>query len=299
MTVLITTSNFSEKLPDGVTAVLNPYKRKLTAEESQALYRQYRPDGLIAGIEPIGADTLAVAHESGVRAISRCGVGMDNVDLPAARALGIAVCNTPNAPVQSVAELTLAFCFALQRNLLPLHQGVCAGGWKGDAGGLLGGKTVGVIGCGRIGTAVARMALALGCRVVGCDPCPRADAPFAYVALEELLACADIVTLHVAYAPQLHHMIDGRTLSLMKQSAAIVNTARGGLIDENALYAALKEGRIRAAALDCFETEPYAGPLTALPSVILTPHVASSAKEGRAQMEREAADNLMALLQKA
>ncbi len=295
MTILCTTSTFGAKLPDELTIVMNPYGRRLTEAEVTALIQEHRPTGLIAGVEPLSRRVLESA--SGLRVVSRCGVGVDSIDLDAARELGITVCTTPEAPVPSVAELTVTLMLAALRRVPQTDAAIRAGGWPKPAGNLLGGKTVGIVGCGRIGSAVASLAAAFGCRALGYDPVIETHETCEMVRLDTLLVTSDIVTLHAPALEATRRMINASALSRMKREAILVNTARGALVDEAALIDALREERIAFAALDVFDDEPYAGPLREMPEkTILTSHIASGAREARARMEAEVVANLVAAL---
>jgi D-3-phosphoglycerate dehydrogenase len=228
-----------------------------------------------------------------LKVISRCGIGTDAVDLEAAKDLGIKVTITPQAPMVSVAELTLGLMLSLLRRINTNDSLIRSGKWKGPSGNLLSGKTVGIIGCGRIGSYVARLVTAFGCKTIGYDPFIKMHDVCEMMTLDELIQKADIITLHVPYSKENHYMINEERLKSMKKSALLVNVARGGLIDEEALYNALKNGEIAGAALDCFEVEPYIGKLAELDNTVFTPHMGSSASEGRLLMEKEAVDNLI------
>lgn len=300
--VLITTSSFGNDAPEalallegaGLTVVFNPYRRKLTEEEAAALLEQYRPVGMIAGVEPLTRAVLT--RGEGLKVISRCGIGMDSVDLAAAADLGIRVTNTPDAPTIPVAELTLGMILALLRQIHRSDASIRGGQWERPMGSLLYGKTVGIVGCGRIGTYLGRLLAPFGCTLLGHDPFLADSAVFRLLPLDELLAQADVVSLHLPCTPESRHLLDARRIGLMKEAAFLVNAARGGLVDEGALCAALAAGRLGGAALDCFEEEPYTGPLRELPNVLLTGHIGSYAREGRAIMEEQAAANLVAAL---
>jgi len=299
MNILTTTSNFDTGgFPEEFKVIKNPYKRKLTEDESIQLYQEYKPVGIIAGVEPITRRVLEAGKQNGLRVISRCGVGVDSIDLMAAKELGIIVRITPNAPVVSVAELTLSLILAVSRNLINLDKLVRDGGWKGNTGFLVSGKTVGIIGCGRIGSYVAKLLKAMGCNILGYDPYINSHDICKMSSFETLMTESDIITLHIPYTKENHHIINKNVIDRMKPGAIIINCARGGLIDEEALYNALKEGKLAGAGLDCFENEPYRGKLCELDNVIMTPHAGSSAKEGRALMEAEARDNLIEELNK-
>lgn len=251
-------------------------------------------DGAIAGLEPYDAEVLG--STLGLRAVSRIGTGVDNVDVGAAERLGIAVLRTPDAPTSAVAELTVAFILAGLRYLVEHHKGVVAGQWKGRVGSLLEGRTVGLVGAGRIARAVYTRLTPFGVEIRGSDPyVDPAEAGFPLVGIDELLATSDIVTLHVP-SQSGGHVLDARRIGLMRPSAMLINTARGGLVDEDALADALRSGALSFAGLDAFAVEPYEGPLRELSNVLLTPHIGSNTSETRRAMEREAAENLAVAL---
>lgn len=253
---------------------------------------------IIASVEPYDAPTLAALP--GLRCISRCGAGVDNVDLDAARARGIAVLNTPDAPTASVAEAAITMFLALSRKLPQQAALMRARRWERVETHLLGSRTVGIVGLGRIGRRVAELCRAFGSEVVGYDP--REDAAWLsrsgvrLVSLDELIATSDIVSLHAARSPENPFMVTREVLAKMKPGAAVVNLARGGMVDEDALARSLASGHLSGAALDVFAEEPYAGPLCDLPNVVLTPHSAALAVETRALMETQAVENALAFL---
>ena len=251
-------------------------------------------DGAIAGLEPYDAEVLS--STVGLRAVSRIGTGVDNVDVDAAERLGIAVLRTPDAPTSAVAELTVAFILAGLRHLVDHHQRFITGEWKARTGGLLEGRTVGLVGAGRIARAVAARLMPFGVEIQGSDPFVNPeDAGFPLVGIDELLTTSDIVTLHVPGQPG-GHLLDGRRIGLMRPGAMLINTARGGLVDEGALADALRSGALSFAGLDAFAVEPYKGALSELSNVLLTPHIGSNTAETRRAMEREAAENLAVAL---
>lgn len=311
MTILTTTSSFAKIDPTplellraaNMEVIINPLARTLKKEEVQELLHKHQPTGLIAGVEPLSGETLQAAS-SHLRVVSRCGTGTDNVDLEAARELGIVVKNTPEAPAEAVAELTLGFILSLIRNITLHHQTLRAGFWSKKVGLLLSETTVGVIGLGRIGRRLAAALDLLGAQVVACDTLPdqvwlAAHPRVRLVDAEELLPAADVVSLHLpsAHGP-LHHYMNATRLAAMKPGAYLINTSRGGLIDEQALVAALNSEHLAGAAIDVFEEEPYQnGPLANQANVILSPHVGSFARATRARMEIEAAQNLLQALQ--
>lgn len=269
----------------------NPHGRKLTEDEILALLGNDTV-ALLAGVEPLTERVLTAAAGS-LRVIARCGTGLDNVDLAAASRLNIKVLNTPAAPAQAVAELTLGLILSSLRHICQTDRLIRQGEWPRTQGRLLAGKTVGIIGCGHIGQRVARLCLAFDAHVIAHDPYPQ-QMPEGVTAasLETLLQQADLVSLHLPYSAQVHHLLNAHTMACMKPGAILVNTARGGLIDEHALHNALQTGQLGAAALDCFEQEPYAGPLCASERMILSSHIGSLAREARQRMELEAAENL-------
>ena len=224
--------------------------------------------------------------------ISRVGIGLDSVDLEAAKEFGIRVLNTPDAPTQAVAEFTIGMIMAVLRKIRQLDLAVRQGKGKGDSGVLMAGKTLGIIGCGRIGSRVAKICEAIGCKTIGYDPYIKAHGQIEIVELKELIEKSDIVTLHVPRTPETENIISKEEIAGMKKGAVLINISRGGLIDEDALYDALKDGKLYGAALDCFAQEPYTGKLTELDNIVLSSHMGSSTVETRAEMETQAIENL-------
>lgn len=227
-----------------------------------------------------------------LKLIVRAGVGMDNIDLKAAKARNVKVLNTPEAPTVSVAELVLGLMLTWARRISQADASMKRGKWEKSklAGTELRGKTLGIIGTGRVGRAVAYRAGAFEMKLLAYDVEMNHEfakkAGVQYVDLETLLQESDYVTLHVPLMPQTEYMIGEREFGLMKPTAVLVNTARGEIVDEAALTKALKEKKIAGACLDVYEREPPEGsPLLELPNVILTPHLGASSKEA----QREAA----------
>lgn len=308
--LLITTSSFGAKddgalnaiRAAGYQSVPNPFGRTLTEAEIGALLAEHRPVGLIAGLEPLTAQVMegAVAH---LKVISRCGTGLDNVDLEAAKKLGIAVLNTPAAPAEAVAELSLGLILALIRNVVTHDQTVRSGAWKKRMGFLLSEITVGIVGLGRVGKRVAAMLRPLGTRVVATDVLPDHDWIAAHgvslTTLPQLLATSDVVSLHLPYASgDLYRLMNAERIAAMPPGSFLINTSRGALIDEQAVSDALTSGHLAGAAIDTFEQEPYTGLLLQAPNMILSPHAGSYARATRNRMELEAAQNLLAGLAK-
>lgn len=238
-----------------------------------------------------------IERAKGLKLIVRAGVGLDNIDVLVAKAKGIEVRNTPRASTDSVAELTLAHMFALARSLPQATQSLREGRWekKGFQGIELQGKTLGIVGIGRIGQAVARRALHLGMRVIAFDkfvkesPIPEVK----MVSLEELLSQADFVSLHVPADPS-GPVIGKGEIARMKQGAYLINCARGGVVDEEALLSALNSGKLAGAALDVFEEEPPKNvELLRHPNVTLTPHIGAQTKEAQARVGEEVVEILL------
>ena len=300
--IVITTSSFAkddatvvDRLRSlGFTVNMNPHGRSLQKHEVLELCRD--ACGMIAGTEKLDGDTLeslvrSSAPPSRLQVISRCGTGLDNVDQEAAKRLGIAVFNTPDAPTLAVAELTIGLILDLMRKVSHMDRAIRNGLWQKHMGNLLGGKSVGIIGFGRIGRKVASLLHAFDCTIRYYDISEGAASTYARKStLPELLETCDIISIHVSSKKQLigHH-----ELCIMKNGSWLVNVARGGVVDEDALREALDNGHLAGAALDVFGAEPYAGPLKSMDQVILTPHIGSYAKESRIAMEREAAENLL------
>jgi D-3-phosphoglycerate dehydrogenase len=307
MKVLVSTSTFCEfdgapleKLKaNGFDVVVNPYRRRLQPAESVNLIQGVQ--GLIAGTESLGRDVLKGAK--GLKVISRVGVGLDNVDLIAAKDLGIQVVSTPLAPTEAVAELTLGLMIALARRVVEADRSIRQGSWKPLMGHLLAGKTLGIVGLGRIGKRLAQLVKPLGMPLLAYEPLP--DDEFVsqhqirLVPLPELFSQADIVSLHVPLTAETRSLIRRESLSLMKSTALLINTCRGEVVEESALLEALESNRLGGAALDVYTEEPYRGPMTENNKIILTAHMGSYAKEARVQMEHEAVDNLINLLSPA
>ena len=257
-------------------------------------------DGVVAGLDDYTAEVIDAAGPQ-LKIISRYGVGSDRVDIPAANARGIVVKVTPGANAIAVAELALGLMFGLARSIPALDRAVRAGGWPRSHGMELTGKTLGIVGVGAIGRELAKRAEGIGMSVVGHDPVVDDEtmkaAGIAPLSLAELLATADVVSLHVPLLDSTRHIIDAAALASMKKGALLVNTARGGLIDEAAALDALKSGQLGGLALDAYEVEPPAGsPLFELDNVIATPHTGAHTDEATAKMAQMAVDNLLEVL---
>ncbi len=240
-------------------------------------------DAIIAGSEPYPASVIAASPQ--LRVLARAGVGFDAINLPACDEHKVVVATTPGVNHHSVAEQAIAMLMALGRGFPALDQEVRRCEWKRIPYPRIAGSTLGLVGLGRIGQATATRAIGLGMKVIGFDPYPPADFVrqhgITMVSLEELLATSDFVSLHSPMSAATKHMINDKSLATMKKSAVIINTARGPLIDEAALIRALKNGTIRAAGLDVFETEPLPAnsPLIGMPNVLLSGHIAGMDNE--------------------
>lgn len=233
-------------------------------------------------------DATLIGSAERLRVIGRAGVGVDNIDLDAATRRGVVVANAAETTVVSAAEHTIALILALARNVPQAHGTVKAGGWDRArfAGIELAGKTLGVLGLGRIGREVARRVQGLGMRVLAYDPFVSSER-FRDIGVEQAEALgdvfsqADVITLHLPLSDETHAVLDADAFARMRDGVRVVNTARGGLIDESALHDALVSGKVAGAALDVFGAEPYAGPLLELDNVIVTPHLAGSTTEAQ------------------
>jgi D-3-phosphoglycerate dehydrogenase len=240
-----------------------------------------------------------IDRAANLRFVVRGGVGVDNIDADYAAEKGIRVLNTPGASSHSVAELTIAYIFALARPIVQSTQSLRDGQWekKKFEGIEIQGKTLGIIGLGRIGTAVASRAAGLGMIVLAYDSRTLGPAPYMMMtSLEELLARADFITLHVPLNDSTRHMLDAAMIAKMKDGVRIVDCARGGVIDEAALYDAILSGKVAGAALDVFENEPLTDHrLFTLPQVIGSPHIGASTHEATERIGDEVAEILIDL----
>ncbi len=240
----------------------------------------------------VTADVIEAGEK--LRIIARAGVGLDNIDLDKAKEKGIKVLNTPGASAASVAELTIGMMFALSRHIARGTMDLKEGKWtkKQLKGVELNGKTLGIIGLGRIGREVAKRALALGMRVIAYDPFVKeTDLDVKLVELDNLLSNADYITVHVPLIPETKHLINEEAFEKMKEGVFVLNCARGGIVDEKALLKALKEGKVAGAGMDVFETEPPTSDvekeLLSLPNVVATPHIGASTKEAQKRVGKE------------
>ena len=299
--VLITTVPFGEVDPislrllddAGLDYVINPIGRRLTEAELVDLVRGF--DCLIAGTEPITERVMAAAPR--LRLISRVGVGLDNVDLTAARARGVTVAYTPEGPADAVAELTIGLTLSLLRGVHLANRAIREGVWQRIQGRRLAKATVGVVGVGRIGRRVVRLLSAFGGPVLVNDVVPVGlEETVRWVDKTTLYREADVVTLHVPLTAQTRNLIRDAELAVMGPGTFLVNTCRGGVVDEAALARALREGALAGAAVDTFADEPYHGELVGIETCVITPHMGSMSADCRLAMETGATRNVLAFL---
>jgi phosphoglycerate dehydrogenase-like enzyme len=237
-------------------------------------------DVLLHVLEPVGADVFTMAPR--LKLVQKLGVGVDTIDLDAARRHGVAVCNMPGTNTRAVAELTLLLMLATLRRLAELHDETRRGnGWRLDVRTLdqlaeLGGRIVGLVGLGAVGRCLMPMLHGFGCEVVYTDVQPVPGVPAAFLSFEEVLSTSDIVSLHLPLTDKTARLMNASSFALMKPGSILINAARGGLVDEPSLLEALVSSRLRGAGLDVFNAEPVSAgnPLLRLPNVVVTPHLA-------------------------
>ena len=277
----------------GFTFRVNPYGRRMEPGEVAELGCGCR--GVVAGVEQYSAQTLSQLPN--LCCISRAGVGIDSIDVAEASRRGIAVLTTPDEPTIAVAELTLTMMLALLRQLPKVDSLMHRRKWERVTGHLLAGKTVGIIGLGRIGRRVAELVQAFGAIVIGVDPYPDRDwagvRRIDLVDLPTLLAHADIVSIHASVSNEFPLRFGAAEFGRLKRGAWLINMARADFVDDRALQEAVESGRLSGAALDVFAEEPYGGPLCDSDRVILSPHQATLTVETRVAMEVRAVTNLL------
>ena len=285
MKIAVGASSFSQPeamaLLEGHEVVFNPFGRKLTEEE--AIEHLRGADGLLAGLEPLNEAVFKACPA--LKAIARIGIGMDNVDLESAKNYGIKVSNTPNGPTYAVAEMTLSALLGIARQLIPANADVHNGAWKKRMGFSLRGCTILFVGYGRIAMALERLLEPFGMNILKYDPALVDTRPLA-----ELLPAADVISLHASGKATI---IGREELSIVKEGAVLLNSARGGLVDENAVYDSLTGGKLSWYWADTFSEEPYSGKLTTLENALLTPHIATYTALCRREMEVQAVKNLL------
>ena len=303
--VLITTVPFADRdayplnlmKENNIDYTINPLGRKVTEDELAEMVSDY--DALIAGTEIISAKVMTSATR--LKLISRVGIGLDGVDLLAAKQKGIQVSYTPDAPSPAVADLTLGLMLSLLRGIHRSDALMHQSQWQRIFGRRLSEVQVGLIGMGRIGQKVLKQLLALGCKNILINDLVThseiADLDqVKFVDKETIYQHCDVISLHIPLTSLTLNMISEKELAMFKSDAVLVNTARGGIVNETALYHALKQKQLLAAAMDVFELEPYQGPLAELDNCLLTSHMGSMSIDCRTKMEIEATEEAVRFL---
>ena len=291
-TLAITTSGFDMENPllrafesEGWSVVRNPHGRRMTEDEVAQLLREHHVTAVVAGTEPL--TRLVFESNPQLAVVSRCGSGFDSVDTGAAEDHGIRLYRTPEAPAEAVAELTISLMIAVLRRIAEADRLMRQGQWKALMGRSLGRNRVGIVGLGHVGTRVAQVVTVLGAEVGYVDTYVDNPTWQRFPDVMALAEWADILTIHLPREADTLHIVSTEVLKALGPDGVLVNTARGGLVNEEALAEALRDGLLAGAALDVFEQEPYQGELTEFSNVILTCHMGSYAQEIRAAMESE------------
>ena len=290
MKVAVGASSFGDAAPEvmeqlqkkGIEVVRNPYGRKMTQEE--IIEHLQGAAGLLAGLEPLNEEVFRDCPD--LKAIARIGIGMDNVDREAARRHGIKVSNTPEGPTNAVAEMTLAALLALCHNLIPANEDIHNGIWKKRMGRSIQGLKVLIVGYGAIGRKVSELLQGMGAEIMIYDKYLPEKSTHT---LEEGVSAADVISLHASGKEEI---LSEELFSRMKEGVILLNSARGGLINEQALYHALKEEKATFWG-DALWTEPYEGMLRECKNAILTPHICTYTTQCRTSMEKQAVENLL------
>jgi D-3-phosphoglycerate dehydrogenase len=280
--------NFTDEL------LFNTKGKPLTEDELIVMLKDC--DGCIAGLDPFSR--LVIESSSTLKVISRYGTGIDNVDLAAAKEKGVIVCRTPGVNSQAVAELAIAFMLCLARQVPMLDRKTREGYWVRSVGIELHKKTLGILGLGAVGKRTARIAAGFSMKVLACDPNMDKDYAGAngiqQVDFDTLLRESDFLSLHLPLNPDTRHIISAKAMRSMKKGAVIINTARGGLIDEAAACDLIKSGHLDGLGLDVYEEEPpQHSPLFGLENVVFTPHTAAHTTEATAGMASMSVENLI------
>ncbi len=291
---------YFQPLRDVGLEIVFPSDQRYTSDPAALLAELEGIDAVVCSTEPYGPDVLSQAK---LRVVARTGVGFDSVNIPAATAADTVVTITPGAVDVSVAEHTLGLILAVYRDIVGRSQEVRAGQWSRAGMPRIDGKTIGIVGLGRIGRAVVPRAQGLGLKVIAHDPYPNEE--FAdqndvrYCELNELLATADIISLHIPCTETSAKMINAESLTTMKSDAVLINTGRGGLVDEEALYAAMSSGHLFGAGLDVLQQEPTPtdNPLLTLSNVVVSTHTAGLDHQSEFDMPRIAAECVANLYQ--
>lgn len=280
---------------EGYEIIFNPLKRRLKGKE---IIEQVKDvDVIIAGTEKYPLEVLGLPN---LKAICRVGIGLDNVPLKESRDKGIIITYTPDAPSPAVAELTIGFIIDLARKIYQSDRSVREGYWNRYLGLLLKEMTIGIVGVGRIGKRVIELLQPFEPKILATDWNPNhslnSKLNFTWSDLDTILYKSDLISFHIPGDKRNHDFVNRKMISKMKTGASIVNTARGTIIDEEALYDGLLQGHLSGAALDVFKEEPYEGPLSELDNVIFTAHMGASAGEARFLMELGAAEDCIRVL---
>lgn len=291
MKIAVGASSFADKsnkaidllLERGIEVQKNPFGRKLT--ESETIAHLQGADGLLAGLEPLNETVFSACPQ--LKAIARIGIGMDNVDQEAAKRHGIKVSNTPDGPTEAVAEMTLSALLTIAHQIIPANADIHAGVWKKHMGFSIRGTKVLIIGYGRIGRRTAELMRTLGAEIAVYD---KYVSSACTITLEDGLRWADVISLHAAGADAI---LSANELTLCRPGVVLLNSARGGLVDEDTLFEMLQEGRVSWYWGDALWSEPYQGKLLACPNAILTPHICTYTTRCREDMETAAVQNLL------
>lgn len=302
MKALVTTVPFGSKnsfpldqlKENGIEVTINPFNRKITEKELMQIIPEY--DYLIAGTEIISKAVLNEAKN--LKIISRVGIGLDGLDLNYARELGIKLTYTPEAPAPAVAELTIGLALNCLRFISKADSEIRNGIWNRHFGRRIPEIKIGVIGVGRIGSRVIRRLAAFGSPEIlvndlNMDLNPIPDVKLTPASKSEIFKVCDLVSIHVPLTSLTKGMVDGSVLKEMKPDAVLINTSRGGIVDEADLYNEMSKGHLSMAAIDVFEQEPYQGPLSNLDNIVLTSHMGSMSEDCRTRMEIEATSEVV------
>jgi D-3-phosphoglycerate dehydrogenase len=303
--VYVSTVPFSTVSPEplaqlqaaGLSVRINPHARRMTRSEMMSVLPE--TDYLVAGIETLDAEVLS--HAPRLRLISRVGIGLDAIDFAACRARNILVSYTPDAPTLAVAELNIGLALDALRKISLTSARMHRGSWQPAMGALLRGKTVGLLGFGRIGKTTAQLLQSFRVRCLACDPvwdiATARSLAVERCDFDALLTAADVLFVCVPIGRRTRNLIGARELSALKPTAILINTARGGIVVEQDLAHALRSGQLQHAALDVFAEEPYTGELAGLDNCTLTTHMGAAAAECRVQMELEAVAEVLRFVQ--
>ncbi len=292
------TRSLSTSLSDvGEISYTNDTGKRLNEDELCKILANV--DGVIAGTEKFTRRVFESAPN--LRVISRVGVGLDSIDLDAVHEYGVTIVNTPNSPALSVAEHTIALIFTVLKRIAIYNENMRKKGFTIKSGLLLAGRSIGIVGLGRVGWKVAEMLDMLGCKIYFYDPFLSDDPDTKWIRMDtlyDMLKSVDVVTLHVPSQLDGKAIMDKEAFEYCKNGVVVINTSRGSLIDEDALVQAIEDGKVWGSGLDVFSHEPYDGKLLYYPQVVTTPHVASNTIESRQEMEMEAIENLINELRK-